>query len=258
MKKSMLIVLAVALAIPLTFVMAFGGNGAPNGPHYNLNIIGVEKPKTEALTASDRHTIFVDLGTAGAVDPKRSLIYLVPAADFKVCDGNAFDKAYDCSEPPAEIKPRGAVFSLPCNTNISAPITGTVNVLEACDPNDGIPDARYAVFARGLGKPGKGDDVNDLPHAVMTTCATDIDTNEIVCSTENTLDVGALVRKTGRVVFKDVTKELTSLQVCVIDPVTLVETCTRYALFDNDFLDFFWQYDNFGLKLAQLRFYVLR
>jgi len=33
MKKTMLIVLAVALAIPLTFVMAFGGNGAPNGPH---------------------------------------------------------------------------------------------------------------------------------------------------------------------------------------------------------------------------------
>ena len=56
-------------------------------------------------------------------------------------------------------------------------------------------------------------------------------------------------------VFKDVTKELTSLVVCVVDPVTLVETCTRYALFDDDFIDFFWQYDNFGLKLAQLRFY---
>jgi hypothetical protein len=147
------------------------------------------------------------------------------------------------------------VLSLPCNTNISAPTTGDVNLLQACDPNDAIPDARYAVFARGLGKPGK-DGVD--PYAVMTTCATDIDTTEIVCSTENTLDVGALVRRTGKMIFKDVTKELTSLQVCVIDPVTLVETCTRYALFDDDFMDFFWQYDNFGLKLAQLRFYVLR
>lgn len=239
--------LIVALAVPAN---AQTGNGAPSGPHYNLNIIGVDKAKTATLTNSDRHTIFVQLGTAGAVDAKRSYIYLVPGADFQVCDGNAFDAAYDCSG--AQIKSLGAVFSLPCNTNISAPTAGDVNLLQACDPTDNIPDASYAVFARGLGKPGKnGTD----PYAVMTTCATDLLTNEVVCSTENTLNVGALVRKTGKTVFTDVTKELTSLMVCVVDPVTLVETCTRYALFDNDFMDFFWQYDNFGLKLAQLRFY---
>lgn len=226
------------------------GNGAPSGPHYNLNIIGVDKAhaKTADMTGSDRHTIFVALGATGAV--ARSYIYLLPAADFQVCDGNAFDEAYNCSG--TQIKPLGAVFSLPCNLNISAPTTGDINILEACNPLDNIPDASYAVFARGLGKPGK--DGND-PYAVMTTCATDVVTNEIVCSTENTLDVGALIRKSGKMVFKDVTNELTSLQVCVIDPNTLVETCTRYALFDDDFIDFFWQYDNFGLKLAQLRFY---
>jgi hypothetical protein len=241
---SALIVLVAAAANAQT------GNGAPSGPHYNLNIIGVDKAKTATLTGSDRHTIFVELGAAGAVDPKRSYIYLMPAAEFRVCDGNAFDAAYDCSG--AKIKPLGAVFSLPCNLNISAPTTGDVNLLQPCDPNDTIPDASYAVFARGLGKPGKnGTD----PYAVMTTCATDVVTLEVVCSTENTLDVGALVRKTGKMVFKDVTNELTSLQVCVVDPITLVETCTRYALFDDNFIDFFWQYDNFGLKLAQLRFY---
>ena len=58
-------------------------------------------------------------------------------------------------------------------------------------------------------------------------------------------------------VFKDVTNELTSLVACTIDPITLVETCTRYALFDDAFMDFFWQYDNLGLKLAQLRVYPL-
>lgn len=239
--------LMVALAIPAN---AQTGNGAPSGPHYNLNIIGVDKAKNATLTASDRHTIFVQLGTAGAVDAKRSYIYLKPSAEFQVCDGNAFDAAYDCDG--TQFKPLGAVFSLPCNTNITAPTTGDVNLLEACDPTDNIPDASYAVFARGLGKPGK--DGTD-PYAVMTTCATDVISGEIVCSTENTLDVGALVRKTGKSVFKDVTKELTSLMVCVVDPTTLVETCTRYALFDDDFIDFFWQYDNFGLKLAQLRFY---
>jgi hypothetical protein len=241
--------ITVGLAVPAN---AQTGNGAPSGAHYNLNIIGVDKGKTAPLTGSDRHTIFVALGKAGDVNPKTSYIYLVPSATFQVCDGNSFDAAYDCSG--AQIKPLGAVFSLPCNTNISLPTTGDVNLLQACDPTDDIPDASYAVFARGLGKPGK-DGVD--PYAKMTTCAFDAVSGEKVCSTENTLDVGALVRKTGKMIFKDVTKELTSLLVCTVDPDTLIETCTRYALFDNDFIDFFWQYDNFGLKLAQLRFYSM-
>src|SRR5436309_16112070 len=37
------------------------GNGAPSGPHYNLNIIGVPKTKTADMTNSDGHTIFVPL-----------------------------------------------------------------------------------------------------------------------------------------------------------------------------------------------------
>jgi hypothetical protein len=238
--------LVVAVAVP---VHAQPGNGALSGPHYNLNIIGVDKGKKADMTGSDRHTIFVQLGTAGAVEAKRSYIYLVPSAEFQVCDGNSSDPAFDCNG--MQIKPLGAVFGLPCNTNLS--LAGA-DLLQACDPTDDIPDASYAVFARGLGKPGKnGVD----PYAVMTTCATAVDTGEVVCSTENTLDVGALVRKTGKMIFKDVTKELTSLVACTIDPVTGVETCTRFALFDDDFADFFWQYDNFGLKLAQLRFYPL-
>lgn len=248
MKKALftlaLIVLVAAVGSAQT------GNGAPNGSHYNLNIIGVDKAKTATMTASDRHTIFVQLGAAGAVDAKRSYIYLLPAADFQVCDGNAFDAAYDCTG--AKIKPLGAVFTLPCNLNITAPTTGDINLLEACNPTDSIPDASYAVFARGLGKPGK-DGTN--PYAVMTTCGTDLVTGEIVCSTENTMNVGALVRSNGKMIFKDVTNELTSLQVCTVDPLTGLETCTRYALFDDNFIDFFWQYDNYGLKLAQLRFY---
>jgi hypothetical protein len=237
------VVVLVALAAP---AFAQTGNGALSGAHYNLNIIGVDKGKTADMSGSDRHTIFVQLGTAGAVDGKKSYIYLVPSAEFQVCDGNAFDAAHDCGG--AEIKPLGAVFALPCNTNLS--LAGA-DILEACNPTDNIPDASYAVFARGLGKPGKGG----LAYAVMTTCATDIVTKEVVCSTENTMDVGALVRKTGKTVFKDVTKELTSLVACTVDPNTGTETCTRYALFDDDFMDFFWQFDNHGLKLAQLRFY---
>jgi hypothetical protein len=63
---------------------------APSGPHYNLNIIGVEKGKRAPLTGSERHTIFVALNSRGDVSSK---IYLVPGDDFRVCDGNAFDPA---------------------------------------------------------------------------------------------------------------------------------------------------------------------
>jgi hypothetical protein len=89
------------------------GNCAPSGPHYNLNIIGVEKAKTADMTGSNRHTIFVALGKTGGVTSK---IYLTPAEDFKVCDGNAFDEAYNCDG--IQIRAQGAVFALPCNTNL--------------------------------------------------------------------------------------------------------------------------------------------
>src|SRR3989442_6258243 len=90
---------------------AGAGNGAPNGPHYNLNIIGVSDPKTQPLTNSDRHTIFVALGKDVSVT---SNIYLTPGP-FAVSDGNAFDAAYDCSGN--RIPSHGPGFHFPADTN---------------------------------------------------------------------------------------------------------------------------------------------
>ena len=67
----------------LTAILVATGFAAPasagginlNGPHYNLNIIGVENPKTAPMTGSDRHTIFVGLGRKSSVT---SNIYLAP------------------------------------------------------------------------------------------------------------------------------------------------------------------------------------
>ena len=206
---------------------AEGGNGAPSGAHYTLNIIGVDKGKTSPMTGSDRHTIFVALGRDGSVT---SRIYLTPG-DFQVCDGNAFDAAFDCNGN--QIQSQGAVFQLPCNTNIPADIT--------CD--GGTVSASYQVWGRALGQPGGS--------AVITTCATDPATAEVVCSTENTLDV--FTRRTGKSTFRNVTNELTSL-VADINGDGVLE---RVALFAGGLEDFFWQFDNHGLRLAQLRFYLL-
>src|SRR5438132_6249074 len=100
-----LLLLVLAFATP-GFTQT--GNGAPNGAHYNLNIIGVENPKTDPLTGSDRHTIFVALGNKNSA--VTSKIYLTQG-DFQVCDGNAFDAAYDCSGN--QIQSQALYFSCP-------------------------------------------------------------------------------------------------------------------------------------------------
>jgi len=222
-RKPILLLFALALVLP---AYSQTGNGAPSGAHYNLNIIGVENPKSSSLTGSDRHTIFVALG--GKNNEVTSKIYLTQG-DFQVCDGNAFDAAHDCSGD--QIQSQGAVFQLPCNTNVPADITCVA----------GTTSAAYTVWARALGQPGGS--------ATMTTCATDPTTGEVVCSTENVL----LSRDKGKPTFKNVTNELTSIVVSFDGGITF----QRVALFAGGLEDFFWQYANRGLRLAQLRFYLL-
>lgn len=111
-----------------------------------------------------------------------------------------------------------------------------------------IPDADedgefdYQVVARALGKPGG--------EAKITTCYLDPETGEEMCYGE----VITLKRDKGRSHWQNVTKELLTVVVCVIDPVTGELDCYTINLFDEE-LTYFWDYDNNGLKLAQLRFY---
>src|SRR5262249_9641166 len=93
----------------------------------------------------------------------------------------------------------------------------------------------YTIWARALGQPGGS--------STVTTCATDTTTNSVVCSTENVL----LVRGSGQQKFKNVTQQLTTIAGTTVGTV---------SLFQTGFNNFFWQYDNSGLKLAQIRFYA--
>jgi hypothetical protein len=234
----LLALLGMLLASP---VLAQTGNGAPNGPHYNLNIIGVdpEKAKKVDMTDSNRHTIFVALGSkkadgSGAIETK---IYLGASEDFVVCDSNGFDAAKDCTGTLVSPS-NGAVFGLPCNTNLTAP-DGTGSTLVPCDINE---TAAYEVWARALGSP-KGN-----PQSTTTTCATDPSDSSLVCSTESMV----LVRERGvRSVFKEYTNELTSLLV----DIDLDGDLDRVSLFAAGLQDWYWGYVNEGVKLAQLRFY---
>lgn len=107
------------------------------------------------------------------------------------------------------------------------------------DPdNDGVTS--YSVYARALGTPGGS--------SITTTCATDPATGEVVCSSLSTV----LVRDRGGSKFTNVSKQLLFV-VADLDGDGVLD---RVPLFDDRLQDFFWQYDNNGLRLAQLRFYM--
>lgn len=326
------------------------GNGAPSGPHYNLNIIGVEencngnkcsRADGPPMTNSNRHTIFMPLvankttgryskdnfdetGTGvqtAIVDEK---IWLVAGDSFAVCDGNGFDDAHGCpdsvwsdrwvttaydkdgNEIPVDERKTGAVFQLPCNTNLNGAFwdsdgdgkvedngddealdelvrcnyavseTGEEIPLNSVEHNV-VPTMKYQVWARALGKPDG--------EAVSTTCATVH--GDLYCSLENAV----FERTDGRQTFHDVTDAMTSLvigycqdvvvtithedgvdvddyELCVIENLGSDSTdyspsdigdvdWTRIALFAGNTEDWFWNYDNNGLRLAQIRFYEI-
>lgn len=173
-----------------------GGNNAPSGAHYELNIIGVPKGKTADMT-SPGHRIFVSL-------TGNTKIMLNQGSDFVVLDGNGTDGT--------------ASFQLP---NPDPTNSGTT---------------KYSVYARAVGTPGGS--------ASMSTCATDPKTGTIVCS--NLTYVAVKGTK-----FQNVSAELLYIY-ADLDGDGVAE---RYPLFDSRLQDFFWNYDNNGLKVLQLRFY---
>lgn len=209
----------LALAVPVTIIscqkdavkeeqadtlelaQAAGGNGAPSGAHYNLNIIGVPKDKSADFSGGNGHRIFVDLTGRTKI--------LLRQGDFDVLDANGTDGT--------------ASFQLP----------------EPDATNDGITD--YSVFVRGLGKPGGS--------AMMRSCYYDSQLQTEYCSAGNYIvDVTAHGNNNK---FQNVTNQLLYVW-ADIDGDGDVD---RTELFSDPLDEYYWYYDNAGLKLAQLRFY---
>lgn len=181
------------------------GNGAPSGPHYNLNIIGVDNPKNASMDGSNRHTIFVP--TTGRCRINLDL------GDYNVADGNCFDGD-------------GAQFYLPDPEGTR-------------DADGDAATTAYSVWARALGKPGGS--------STTTTCFDEA--GETYCSMESMY----LLRTKGKSTFGDVSRELLT----VVGDFDGDGDLDREFLFDRELADYFWDYANNGLKLAQLRFYPI-
>jgi hypothetical protein len=110
--------------------------------------------------------------------------------------------------------------------------------LPSPDP-DGDGVTAYSVYARALGTPGGS--------SITTTCAIDPTTGEKVCSNETMV----LVRSSGGSKFTNVSRAL----LYVTADIDGDGDIDKVPLFDDRLQEYFWQYDNNGLRLAQLRFY---
>ena len=152
----------------------------------------------------------------------KSKIKLIEGDDFQVLDANGTDND-------------GAAFQLPNP-----------------DP-DGDGTTSYSIWMRPLGTPGGS--------AVISLCAdADLDEGYYEVCTADPLEV---TRSRGQSKFKDVTKKL--LTILVTDDIVFFDSdgveqtikAGRYTIFDDTFEDYFWEYDNSGLKLLQLRFYEI-
>lgn len=99
---------------------------------------------------------------------------------------------------------------------------------------------KYSVFARALGTPGGS--------AGITTCATDT-AGVQYCSVYSTIQT----RDKGNSTFTDISRDL----LYIYADLNADGTLERYPLFSDALQGYFWDYDNNGLKLLQLRFYAV-
>src|SRR4051794_33743654 len=164
------------------------GNGAPNGSHYTLNIIGVPQGKSADMTGNTGGRMFVLLnGGQDAVSlngkPSNQLlkvntIGLVPAPageSFSVLDANATDA-------------NGGLFQLPADVS-----------------------SAWTVWARALGTPGGS--------AIQTTCASsflDSVAGQIFCSDQSAM----YLRTTGKSSFTNVGAALLFITVTIDSTAT--------------------------------------
>ncbi|MHC4458381.1 MAG: hypothetical protein ACYS0I_15095 [Planctomycetota bacterium] len=251
MRSKRFIIGTVLVVMVLTMVMgtALAGNnnkgsGAPSGPHYTLNILGKAWDDDDPINCGQGHRIFVKLGeppdSQGQGGKKERTEIFLYSCEEVTGDSDCMEfGVLDCDGTDDG----EASFMLP-------------------DPNPGDESrtTRYSAYIRALGKPGGIADIN--------TCATYEDpcTGETLVGCGETITIerkkgqdkkGVVPGGQGSQKFRNVSKEL--LTVCIIvgydskgDPIW-----ERVYIFDPRLEEEVWNYDNKGLRHAQIRFYYV-
>jgi hypothetical protein len=219
------------------------GNGAPSGAHYNLNIIGT-KEKSAEMVGSNGHVIFVPMEGKIRID--------LQEGDFAVLDANGTDGV--------------AQFQLP-DPGLDPYVVGEAGTADT--------ETDYSVFVRPLGKPGGWSTITTVADVIDANLAEFLGAKDLkvlndaaelggVASVEQ-VGQPITMRTKGRSTFTNVTAQLLTIVLKVEysydddgDPETadLITTVyVRVPIFDDLIENEYWEYDNNGLKLLQVRFY---
>jgi hypothetical protein len=199
--------------------VAHAGSGPipDNGTHYNLNIIGVPHDKTVPdMTGSNRHVIFVPLESGADVARQVSVFY-VAGDQFRVLDGNA------------------------TNDNVA-----TIMV-----PSEPAGDLCYNVWATALGKPNGNAVVGAqcVIDGLLGSCTDALLLGgfqlERKKGTPKPMNISDIFRATGCI-------DLNASGTCDTGDLQFKGV---WIFNVAQLLQYFWDYDNNGLKLMQIRFY---
>ena len=214
------------------------GNMAPSGKHYTLNILGKDWDKGDyaliwdetdenfnpVIKEDNGHRIFVKLGSDGDMKKTRILLY-----DSTQIEGANYFQVLDADGTDGK-----AAFALPPPETVVDETTGKVT------------DSAYTVWIRVLGPPrGQADMYSGFYDKSDGSTWVSMEVIDIRQS-------GGKVNRESPPKFVDVTKELTTIYVDWDRDGTVDE---RVNLFDDSAYQYFWDYDNQGIKHVQLRFY---
>jgi hypothetical protein len=229
---------AVASLFSLS-ALAQNANPCPGDKSYQVNIIGVSHDKTADMTGNSGHRIFVPLNSGEDVG-RNVHIYMTGDTDsetaglqcgnsFQVLDANATDD-------------------------------DEATLLVPCEPIEvGDPGICFDVYATGLGTPEGGANV-DVVCEFDETCI-DCDIVEGTCEMGNVdFDIW---RGKGKPVTEDITgvfrasgcidADTEDGLLCGDDPLDII--FRNVWIFNvEQLLYYYWDYDNNGLKLMQVRF----
>lgn len=219
------------------------GNGSPSGEHYNLNIIGT-KEKSADMDGSNGHVIFVPM--VGKIKIE------LQEGDFAVLDANGTDGVAQFQLPAPGIDPYVVGYAGDADTKTD-----------------------YSVFVRPLGKPGGWSTITTMAEFLDTDILDFLskkDAKELmdvnldgVASVEQVAQPITMERTTRKSTFTNVTAELLTIVLKVTytydhdensetaDITTILYV--RVPIFDELIENEYWEYDNHGLKLLQVRFY---
>ena len=254
MKKVIVSALVLAMIAGVAWSLEGDDGQKLSGRHENLNIIGVDNPKKIDFDGVEAehgvgHVIFVNLDGWSKINLVESGTDDAPgiaATECAVLDKNGTDND-------------GATFALPDPGLEPYVVDGDVT-------EDTITN--YSIFVRPLGKPEGWARITTCAGIVDSALAEFLNADDIdvlnrdghfggVASIEST---GQLLREKGQSVFTNQTAALLTIVLKVMvdyedDGIWDATLYVRVPIYDDMLYGEYWEYENHGLKLLQVRIY---